>query len=280
MWLTPPRPAALPLLLAVVASCGGVPTGDATTSITVVATDYAFTAPDTVEAGLVAWTLRDDGADSHHLIVVRIGDGHTTAEALAAVATSGPVPPWLETLGGVEDAEQEIDVGDDFITLLEPGSHLLLCILPHPDGGTHAAHGMVRPFTVVATERAPAPDPVATDTIRMVDFAFGIPDTIGAGARTFLLLNRGAQRHHAVLEQVPDGATMEQVFADFELEEPPPGYRPLGGFTSIGPGRQGWFRVTLAPGRYLLACLIADPATGRVHVELGMGRLFDVVAAE
>src|SRR5690606_25858250 len=134
-------------------------------------------------------------------------------------------------------------------------------------------------LTVVGAGEAPATDVIATDTLRMIDFAFAAPDTTTAGNVRLRLENTGQQRHHALIEQVPDTISMQQLLADFTLDEPPPGYRSIGGFTSMAPGERGWYEVTLVPGRYMVACLVTDPATGRAHAELGMIRLIEVVAA-
>lgn len=266
-------------LLALAVACGqpaAVPTESSTPrTVTVVATDYAFDAPDTVAAGLVTWQLENRGEEGHHLIVYRIDDGHTADDALAEVAIDQAWPVWLRSMGGPEGTEGP-DPGGSFTMRLDPGQYILVCAIGHPEGNTHAAHGMVHPFFV--TDRADdEADPIATDTIRMIDFAYAIPDTISAGDVRFLVLNEGVQRHHVVMEQVPDTATMEQVFGDLQSEEIPPGYRAVGGFTVMAPGGRGWYNVNLPPGRYFLGCLILDPGTGRPHFELGMVRLIEVV---
>lgn len=244
--------------------------------ITVVATDYAFEAPDTVEAGLVAWRLENRGQAGHHLIIARVPDTLSAADAVARVA-AGEEGDWLETLGGVEGAPAGGPV-DRFITPLEPGTYLLVCVLSNTLGESHAKHGMVRPMVVRADAGSPTVEVTATDTLRLVDFAYGVADTVLPGPVRFRVENRGAQRHHAMLERIPDGMTHEEMLASLasESDTPPPGFTSMGGFTSIAPGRHGWFEVDLAPGRYALFCLIPDPASGRLHAELGMVRLFEV----
>lgn len=268
-------------LVALVAACASpqadAPTATAPQVVHVIATDYAFSAPDTLQAGLVTWQLENRGEDGHHLIVYRIDGGHTLDEALAEVAIDRTWPDWLPSLGGPEGTETP-DLGGSFTMNLAPGNYLLICAITHPEGNTHAAHGMVHPLVVVG--ESVAAEPVATDTIRMIDFAYDLPDTITAGEVRFRLVNAGGQRHHAIMEQVPDTADIMQVFADFEQPEPPPGYRPVGGFTSMAPGELGWYNVTLVPGRYLIACLIGDPGSGQPHVELGMVKLVEVVERE
>ena len=268
--------ACLAVCLAACAPGTDAPTSSAPQVIRVIATDYAFEAPDTVAAGLVTWQVENNGEEGHHLIVYRIDGGQTVDDALAQVAIDQAWPDWLVSMGGPEGTEDP-DLGGGFTMRLEPGQYLLVCAIGHPEGNTHAAHGMVHPF-VVTGQPGDQADPVATDTIRMIDFAFAIPDTISAGDVRFLVLNEGMQRHHMVMEQVPDTAGMAQVLADLTSAEIPPGYRSVGGFTSMAPGGRGWYEVNLVPGRYLTGCLITDPATGRPHHELGMVRLIEVVS--
>ncbi|HRP07577.1 MAG TPA: hypothetical protein PLL69_03725 [Gemmatimonadales bacterium] len=272
-----------PLLMFAVAACAipdqSGPAAAEPTTIRVVATDYAFEAPDTVQAGLVTWQLENRGDDGHHLIVYRIDGGHTFDEALAELAIDGAWPAWMRSVSGPEGVDDDPAGGGTVTTPLTAGNYLLVCALQHPEGNTHAAHGMARPLVVVG-EATDVPEPVATDTIRMVDFAYGIPDTITAGEVRFLLVNTGQQRHHAIIEQVPGNATMQSVLADWELDSIPPGYRQVGGFTSMSPGERAWYQVTLVPGRYFMACLIRDPATGKEHAALGMMRLVEVVKRE
>jgi hypothetical protein len=80
--------------------------------VEVVATDYAFHAPDSVAAGWVTFRLRVRGTESHQLIIFRIDEGVSLSvfhQALAGGATDipgitplgGPEPP-AETGGTVE----------------------------------------------------------------------------------------------------------------------------------------------------------------------------------
>jgi len=268
-------------MMAAACLCACAPSAEAPTDPTpqfvrVISTDYAFEAPDTITAGLVTWQLENRGDDGHHLIVYRIDDGHTVEEALAATRIDGPWPAWFRSLGGPEGTE-DAEEGGTFTMRLAPGEYLLACAIRHPDGGTHASHGMVHRLVVVGDDESGS-DPVATDTIRMIDFAFAIHDTVFAGDLVFEIVNEGVQRHHAVLERIPGDADLARALADLDQEEPPPGYHSFGGFTSLAPGERGWYQVRLEPGRYLFGCLIADPATGSPHFELGMVRLVEVVS--
>lgn len=266
--------------LAVLAACGdpaGAPASPTLPrEITVVATDYAFDAPDTVAAGLVSWQMENRGKAGHHLIIARVPDSVSAADAVARVA-AGEEGDWLETVGGVEGVPQG-GPANSFTTPLTPGTYLLLCVLSNTLGESHAGHGMIRPLVVGAGPESSTEEVAATDTLKLVDFAYGVADTVKAGPVRFRIENRGSQRHHAVLERIPDGMSHAEMLASLaeESDTPPPGFTAMGGFTSIAPGRHGWYAIDLAPGRYALFCLIPDPASGRLHAELGMVRLFEV----
>src|SRR5690606_12306046 len=45
--------------------------------VTFTATDFAYTGPDTIAPGMTRMTMVNDGPQGHHLILIRIDDGHT-----------------------------------------------------------------------------------------------------------------------------------------------------------------------------------------------------------
>ena len=47
---------------------------------------------------------------------------------------------------------------------------------------------------------------------------------------------------------------------------------PVAGVARMGPRMSAYLPVTLPPGEYVLNCLVSDPATGKMHIELGMVR--------
>lgn len=114
--------------------------------VAVVATDYAFEIPD-VGAGPTAFTMTNEGEEPHFMVIVKMKDGATVAEALAA-----------EQAGEDPEAFVEEEVGDSITAPpgmtavinadLTPGTYGMLCFVSTADGTPHVALGMAQEFTV------------------------------------------------------------------------------------------------------------------------------------
>src|SRR5215467_15074260 len=78
---------------------------DPSTHVAVVHTkDFAFDAPDSVNAGWTTFHLMNDAPGIHHLQFVRVDSGKTTADIVTAmdavIAGKGPPPAWLTLVAG------------------------------------------------------------------------------------------------------------------------------------------------------------------------------------
>lgn len=114
--------------------------------VAVVATDYAFEIPE-VTAGPNAFTMTNEGAEPHFMYIVKLKEGATIDEALAA-----------DQAGEDPEAFIEEDIGDSGTAPpgatavinadLDPGTYAMLCFVATPDGEPHAALGMAEEFTV------------------------------------------------------------------------------------------------------------------------------------
>ena len=136
--------------------------------------------------------------------------------------------------------------------------------------------------------------PVVEVTAR--DYAFQVPDTIPSGWVTLQMENRGTEHHHFHLYRLPDGRTHEDfreghlapadsaraLFKAGErkralkfLQTSVPDWARLGNLTirggmgAVAPGATGRVSARLAPGRYVLVCLIPTPV-GVPHFAHGM----------
>jgi hypothetical protein len=83
--------------------------------------------------------------------------------------------------------------------------------------------------------------------------------------------NAGPQLHEVGIEQLAPGKTLAdwQRWVGGGMKGMGPA-RPVGGLTGPDKGKQGWFTITLTPGRYLLACYVPDARDGKPHVAHGM----------
>lgn len=109
--------------------------------VTIGATDYAFSGPETIPAGRTTFVLENSSAkEAHHLALAALAEGTTVEQALAAEDGSGFRTVWStnaaapETGGDVDLEQLTFDV--------EPGTYAMLCFLPGPTGLPHVAMGM------------------------------------------------------------------------------------------------------------------------------------------
>src|SRR5687768_16853272 len=73
-------------------------------AVSLSATEYAITAPDTVPAGWTTFRLANHGNEIHYGHIVQLDEGKTVPEMVNAYAeairTSGPRPKWVKRFGG------------------------------------------------------------------------------------------------------------------------------------------------------------------------------------
>lgn len=246
------------------------------TVVTVTATDFAFAAPDTLPAGLVTMRLVDAGKEVHQVVVMRLDSGKTMAD-LSTMMTNpnAPIPAWLAFPIGVS----VIAPGDsgNATALLTPGHYAMACFVSSPDGKSHVEKGMVRPFEVIASASAAAPEPASDVTITEKDYDFVISAPITAGTHTIRVENAGPQLHEVAISMLAPGKTAAdlQAYVLGGMKGPPPG-KPIGGVTGPDVGGHETFTATFAPGNYVLMCLVPDKTDGKPHVMHGMVKQFTV----
>jgi hypothetical protein len=239
--------------------------------VTIIATDYAFGAPDTIPAGLTTFQMMNQGREPHQAVVMG-ASGKTWDEIRTAMMTPGPIAPWLILPGG-----PGVVAGGDSSNAtarLEPGNYFIVCFIPSPDGVVHVMKGMVRRLVVAPaapTASPPPAEPQADVVVTLSDYAFTLSTPLTGGTHTIRVENVGPQLHALSVEQLAPGKTLADLrrwIAGGTKGEPPT--RPVGGFEGPDVGKTGWFRVTLAPGKYLLTCYVPDAKDGKPHVLHGM----------
>lgn len=248
--------------------------------------NYAFDAPDTVDAGWTTFRFSNNGDDIHYAHIVRLDSGRTVQELLQsyaeAIRTSAPRPKWVKRFGGPGGTGPG---GSSAVTQnLEPGSYVWICPIEDTAGNPHFAKGESKAFVVrAATSPAgQAPPPVASAVIRLVDFTFAVDSQLKAGRHMIRVENAGLEPHDLVMLKLAPGETLEQVRSFLnperarrpgEANQPPPPLKSLellaGGIAVIAPGMHVFFQTDLTPGEYVLACMATAP-DGRAHIEHGM----------
>ncbi|MET0903618.1 MAG: hypothetical protein ABWZ52_10295 [Acidimicrobiales bacterium] len=240
------------------------------TTLEVVATDHHFTmSATTVAEGMVPVELVNDGESPHHLLVVRLDDGQTMDDYLAAFdGGEGAANELVTHAGGVnavEPGSSAVGYAD-----LAPGTYLVLCFIPGAEGEAHLTDGMVAELEVVPADPVPSPTTTVGE-ISLVDFGFGLPESGLSAAGTYRLTNEGESDHELSIMRVDDGKALGDVVTYLQAGfqgEPPVAF--TGGAGGIEPGEDGYIDLDLAPGTYLVMCFLGDEATGKRHVELGM----------
>ena len=256
------------------------------TVVSLTATEYAISAPDSIPAGWTTFRLANRGEQVHYGHIVRLDPGRTVQDLvgayLEAIRTSGPRPAWVKRFGGPGGTAP----GDssNVTQRLEPGSYVWICPVEDDTGTPHFARGEVKPFVVhaVAADSAGlAAAPAADAAIHLGDYAFTVESPLRAGRHTIRVENAGAEPHDFALLKLAPGRTMEEVRAWLNPErarrgddtrEPPP-LETIGtvggGIAAISPGMSAYFEANLTPGEYVLFCMVTAP-DGRSHIEHGM----------
>ncbi|MFN0181016.1 MAG: hypothetical protein ACKVZ0_19595 [Gemmatimonadales bacterium] len=234
--------------------------------VEIIATDFAFQVPDTIPGGWVTLRIRNTGQELHHGALYRLDQGKTVADVLKL---SGPqMPEWMVAVGGPSGANPGATL--ETTVQLAPGSYLLLCEIPSPDGKLHLMKGMMRPMTVVApTTEAAAPS--SDIEVRLSDFSFEFSKELVAGKHTFRVETAPGQAHEVVIARLLPGKKAEDLLAWVEnMAGPPPIEGVVGGTTALAAGTTNVFQAELVPGDYAVICFIPDVKDGKAHAHHGM----------
>lgn len=264
-------------------SCGSGESSSESDIVEVIATDFAFQAPDTIPAGWTTLRLVNQGAQTHFVVLDQMPAGRTLDDYIAAVSTPfdsawnglqrgtlaksevGPLlgkllPPWFAEVrqtGGVglvapgEQATATIQ--------LDPGTYILECYVKAPDGTFHTALGMARQLTV-ADRPSRAAAPSAGFEIAFDGGGMTAPAGIGPGRHTVAVHYRqaaeGLLANDVHVARLPDGVEADSVVPWMDwmnvggLRAPAP-VSFLGGVQEMPVGNTAYFTVELEPGRYL-----------------------------
>jgi uncharacterized cupredoxin-like copper-binding protein len=137
-----------PLTVVPGADAAGVPRADITMSLR----DYSFVLSGQMAAGRRVIEVRNDGAQTHEVELVRLAPGKSVHDVLAWVEKPAGPPPGMP-LGGVSPLARGGVA--TFEVNLPPGRYGMICFLPDvKDGKPHHEHGMIQEFEVAGSETA------------------------------------------------------------------------------------------------------------------------------
>ena len=248
--------------------------------VTITATDYAFSVPDTIPAGLTTLRLVNQGKELHHASLIRLKDGKTIADfqsgLQAAMQSHAPPPPWISFAGG-PNALTPGDTGTATQTL-EPGNYVFVCWIPSADGTPHIMKGMMHAMVVKSSQGPAVAEPEAGLSVKLTDYDFVFSAPLTAGTHTIRVENAGAQPHEVVITALPPGKTLQDFMAWEKGGEkgPLPTGKWLGGVVALDAGGHARFTATFTPGNYLLLCFWPDAKDGKPHLVHGMAKQISV----
>jgi hypothetical protein len=238
-----------------------------------VARDFFFDAPDTIDAGLVEFDMRNAGTTFHEAMLRRIPSGHTAQEVIEAIDARAPMPGWLIPSGGPDVVTNGFS--SRVVQEVVAGNYIWLCFSGQPGRIPHIHRGMVRTMTVRAATRPRADEPRASATVRMNEFSFRVSGPIRAGGQWLRVNNAGEHTHEMTWFQLLPGKTMADVRALEDSGAPRP-YVQLGGISPITAGQHAYVWIEPEAGHYLLLCRLTDDGSAKRHSQLGMEAEIDV----
>ena len=244
--------------------------------VTVTAREYAFEAPDSVEAGYVTVRLLSRGKELHHVQLMRLDGGHTLKDLFDAMKDPSAKPPaWMVEVGG---PNAPVPGGESAAALeLVPSRYALICFIPSPDGMPHIMKGMAKEIVVLPAKQKVAQAPVKpANTVTLSDYDFAFSSPLVAGEQTLRLVNAAEQHHEMFLAMLAPGKKAIDLAHWAEKSEGPPPGMPIGGITGLSKGEWNDIAVTLEPGEYALICFLPDFKDGKPHFVYGMIKQFTV----
>jgi len=247
-------------------------------TVHVIAKEYSFDAPTQIPAGLTKLHLMNQGKEVHQAQLIKLGEGKTFEEFVAAFKSmkpNTPPPSWVIFDGGPNATAP--GGTSEATELLEPGNYALVCFIPSSDGVPHVMKGMGHPLVVTASTAAPAAEPTPTSTITLSDYKFDVAQPLKTGQNIVRVENTADQPHEVVVFKIPSGKTMKdfQAWLPVSDKQPPPAM-PMGGVVGLSKGLHAFFTANLDAGDYVLVCFLQDAKDGKPHFVHGMVQPFKI----
>jgi hypothetical protein len=242
--------------------------------VTFTALDYMFEGPAEIPAGPTTIKLHSTGAQIHHLVMVKLGEGKTVDSLTKALANPGPPPAWATFTGG---PNAPAPGGTSNVTLnLEPGNYAMICFVDIPEHKPHFTRGMFRALTVTPSA-APtnATLPAPTHTVTATEYAFALDKDLVAGKNIIKVVNAGVEPHEIEIIRLEPGKTLEDFGKWMASMQGPPPAVPVGGISPFNKGADVQFEADLVAGKYVMLCFAMAP-DGKMHSDKGMIKEFEI----
>jgi len=232
---------------------GSATTGAAGQTLVVEASEYSFKTLGSIPAGITTVQMKNVGKENHEAQFVRLNDGVTLEQFLAAIqqAGQGEPPPIFTYEGG--PAEIVANKTSEVVLNFQTGQYVLLCFVTAPDGQPHAAKGMVLPVKVNAATGSAGTLPTGKGTIVLgAANGFDLPATLSAGKSQYRVMNQGQTPRAFFIGSIPADKTIDDINAELAKPDspPPPWFTQNGGMDAVKPNGSGVVTLDLAPGKY------------------------------
>ncbi|MEX0790453.1 MAG: cupredoxin domain-containing protein [Actinomycetota bacterium] len=231
-------------------------------TVEIAALDYSFEAPETITGGLVEFSFTNRGQEPHFFGLAAIPEGNTFDEVKGALTAAPPAegpptgPPPFEDFGGI--AAGDPGVSGTASMNLPAGSYVFYCLIPSPDGVSHANKGMIKQMEVTEGPEGDLPEADTEHTFVATDFAFDKNFSAEPGDNVFRIRNEGRQLHEINLVEMAADKTMDDLIEWHRQPQGPPPARFLAG-VAIKPGEEATTTLEVADGQsYAFICAIPD----------------------
>jgi len=236
--------------------------------MTVVSTEYGFSAPDTIDAGTIRIRLENRGRELHHLQLLRLEKGMTPEMVVEHASRDEFVLPELVYLGGPSIPGPG---GSSEVTVeLTPGRYLMVCYMS-TGKVAHLVMGMSHELIVRPTPVPPAALPASDAQIWLTSYSFRLTPGLRAGKQTIRVENLTREPHEVDIVRIAEGHSYADVLTWLEKKGPPP-FEPAGGTMALSRGEVSFVTMDFKPGEYVLICFVPDSKDGRPHAAHGMVR--------
>ena len=246
--------------------------------VQVVGLDYAFSMPDSLDAGRTSFSFTNKGKVDHEYNVVLLKQGVSLQQYIDALNKAQPTSMLRDGTVGVLFASPGKTSASVLSADLLPGrTYAIQCInIDSANAPTHRELGMFKSFSVrAATVGVPAIAALAVDTVVGTDYAYTqYPKTLTPGWHHFMFVNAGKQHHEIKVAMLNEGVTLKQALdvagkggnVASVIDE------SLGVLHSdAGTSPLGTLNFEVQPGReYILVCTFSDTPKSPPHFALGM----------
>jgi hypothetical protein len=231
------------------------------------ATDFAFDAPERLQAGHVTLRLQNDGLVPHQAWVVRLAEGRTLRDlerdlAEQGGAGGGLLPHWIDPVGGPsavsagEAAEVTLD--------LRPGRYAMLCLMPLGDGALALMKGMYRAFEVTEGPSG-TPSPRSDAAVTLTERSLAERGRLRRGSVHVRVTNASSTTRELRVYRLTasNGADAMRSWLATEMGAAPA--PSVGGVFGLPPRGTSVLALTLDRGEYVLVSRPALTPAGSRH---------------